>query len=52
METLIAQYERIQAVKPSKARAFIGMLPVNFQKNRYSGNSSFSFFLTTFIPIT
>ncbi|VDK78991.1 unnamed protein product [Litomosoides sigmodontis] len=36
IETLIAQYERIQAVKPSKARAFIGMLPVNYQKNRYS----------------
>uniref|UniRef100_A0AAF5Q0D0 Protein-tyrosine phosphatase n=2 Tax=Wuchereria bancrofti TaxID=6293 RepID=A0AAF5Q0D0_WUCBA len=36
METLIAQYERIQTIKPSKAKAFIGMLPVNHHKNRYS----------------
>ncbi|VIO95197.1 Protein-tyrosine phosphatase containing protein [Brugia malayi] len=36
METLIAQYERIQSIKPSKAKAFIGMLPVNHHKNRYS----------------
>uniref|UniRef100_A0A915PZU8 Uncharacterized protein n=1 Tax=Setaria digitata TaxID=48799 RepID=A0A915PZU8_9BILA len=35
VEALIAQYEQIQAVKPSKAKAFIGMLPVNYHKNRY-----------------
>ncbi|VBB33790.1 unnamed protein product, partial [Acanthocheilonema viteae] len=27
IETLIEQYEQIQAIKPSKAKAFIGMLP-------------------------
>ncbi|KAL3997251.1 Protein-tyrosine phosphatase family protein [Acanthocheilonema viteae] len=36
IETLIEQYEQIQAIKPSKAKAFIGMLPVNYHKNRYN----------------
>uniref|UniRef100_A0A1I7V853 Protein-tyrosine phosphatase n=1 Tax=Loa loa TaxID=7209 RepID=A0A1I7V853_LOALO len=36
IEVLIAQYEHIQAIKPSKAKAFIGMLPVNYHKNRYN----------------
>uniref|UniRef100_A0A0R3RT44 Protein-tyrosine phosphatase n=1 Tax=Elaeophora elaphi TaxID=1147741 RepID=A0A0R3RT44_9BILA len=36
IQTLIAQYEQIQAIKPSKAEAFIGMLAVNYHKNRYT----------------
>lgn len=35
IETLIAQYEQLQAIKPSKGEAFVGMLPVNYHKNRY-----------------
>lgn len=42
IETFIAQYEQIQTIKPSKAKAFIGLLPVNYHKNRYNGDFSSS----------
>ncbi|MCP9259934.1 Protein-tyrosine phosphatase [Dirofilaria immitis] len=36
IETLIAQHKQIQEIKPSRTNAFLGMLPVNYHKNRYS----------------